>query len=297
MSFSSWDEIAAAVTALGGAPTRADFGLAIEAEGGFRATVRALAPPEAATAFRPLSVLRAECVVPRARVAGLAEAGAAARAAPALNRHAGATAAMADDAGNLRFTARVTLYDGDEAFRPIHSVLIAYAAVWGATTALAGAERVARRIAPNLSGASLWTPDEFEEARGQLPVHLQPMLDPPSPHVLAGSVPLAGGAPARIAVRADVQHPLHGPGLFALLELPVRFPDVSALAATLAALNTTEAQPIDGPPHFGAWAPAAEARIAYTCFLPNGVRVPVIAALFDWFARRAVIAAGVLRVG
>lgn len=286
-----WAGLAAAVRGIGGEVLRDADPVMYRAEGGFRGTIRALPPPAPAAGLTPIVVLRAETLVPAASFAGLPPV---ARIAEGCNRLAGMAAARVEK-GGLAFHARATLFAGDESFWPTHAQLLAYAGVWGASTALVGMQRLARGAAPNHVGASAWTPDDFDAARGILPGRLAALLDPPSPHVLAASVPLPGRAnPARLEVRADVPHPLHGKGLMAHLALPVLFPTEAALLDALGALNRLEAEPIDAPPHYGAWAAAGEGRLAYACFLPNGVKLPVLPLLVGWLAARAPIAAGVL---
>lgn len=289
-----WDELARAIGQFGRAPVRTAEGLRVESEGGFDAVVMNLPAPAAASELEPVGVLVAETLVPAARVPGLAEPGASRRAAPALNRFAGAAAALPDGNG-LRFVARATLYRGDEAFFPMHAALLAYAATWGPTTALAGAERLAIGRPPNATGASAWTPDDFAEARTRLPAARAALLDPPSPHALTADIPIGEARPpARVEVRGDMMHPLHGPGLFANLVMPFRFRDEAALVATVSQLNAVEAEPLDGPPHYGAWAAGPGGRAAYAFFLPNGVKLPVIALLFGWMSIRAPLAAAAL---
>jgi hypothetical protein len=291
MTEAEWGLLADAVRAIGGQARRSAKGLAIEGRAGLAAIIRtAKAPPGAALPIR--TVLRAECTLPAARLPGLAQPGAAATIAPMLNRNAGGASALPDGTG-LRFVARATLYAGDEAFDPIHRTLLAYAAVWGAATAVGAAERQARGQAPVGEGTSAWTPDEFQQARGALPPHLAATLDPATPHAITGAIALPGGQ-ARIEVRADMTHPQHGPGLFALLALPVRFATDEAVAQACAVLNTLEAEPLDGPPHYGAWCPQADGRAAYVFFLPNGVKLAIIAALYGWMAVRAPLMAAAL---
>lgn len=297
MTAIDWEGLAEAVNAIGGAAMRTEGGLAVRSEGRFQGQIRARPAPKAEGGLTPVAVLVAETAVPAARVPGLAAAGASRRAAPALNRCAGAAAAM-PDGGDLRFAARVTLFADDEDSWALHRTLLAYAAVWGATTALAGAERLATGRPPNATGASAWTAEDLAEARAALPAHLATMLDPPSPHAITANVPLGQHRPpARLEVRADMAHPLHGPGLFASVGLPIRFRDEAALADTLAALNALEAEPIDAPPHYGAWAPDPAGRAAYVFFLPNGVKLPLAQNLVGWFALRARLAAAALSGG
>jgi hypothetical protein len=291
MSGIDWAELSAAARQFGRDPTRSDEGLRLRGEGGFDGLITALPAPAAAGELEPTAVLISESLVPAGRVPGLAQPGASRRAAPALNRFAGAASAIPDGNG-LRFTARATLYRGDEAFFPVHALLLAYAAVWGPTTALAGAERASTGRPPNAGGASGWTPDDFAAARARLPAAREALLDPPTPHALTANVPLGGARqPARVEIRADVSHPLHGPGLFASLVMPFRFRDELALAATLSQLNAVETEPLDAPPHYGAWAPDPGGRAAYVFFLPNGVRLPIIATLLGWMSLRAPLAA------
>jgi hypothetical protein len=291
MSAIDWDELAGAVRNFRREPVRTDDEIRFRGEGGFDATLFALPAPPAAAELEPVGILIAETLVPAGRVPGLAQPGAARRAAPALNRFAGAASALPDGDG-LRFVARATLYRGDEAFFPMHAALLAYAATWGPTTALAGAERVALGRPPNAVGASAWTPEHFAEARARLPASRAGLLDPASPHALTANVPLGEGRqPARVEIRADLAHPLHGPGLFANVVMPFRFRDELALAETISMLNAVEAEPLDGPPHYGAWAPDPGGRAAYVFFLPNGVPLPIIAALFGWMTLRAPLAA------
>jgi hypothetical protein len=289
MTEAEWGLLAEAVRGIGGQAKRSAKGLAIEARADLSATIRTAKPP-ANPALPVRTVLRAESTLPAARLPGLAQQGAAASTAPLLNRNAGAAAALPDGAG-LRFVARATLYAGDEAFDPIHRTLLAYAAVWGAATAVGAAERQARGQKPVGEGTSAWTPEEFQQARAELPLHLAATLDPATPHAVTGAIALPGGT-ARIEVRADLTHPQHGPGLFAVLALPLRFPNEDALTATCAVLNTLEAEPLDGPPHYGAWCPGPDGRAAYGFFLPNGVKLNIIAALYGWMAVRAPLMAG-----
>lgn len=294
MSLPSWDLLADSVRGFGFDPSRRGEALSVDGAGGFKGGIRALPAPQAAAGLRPVGVLVAQSRLPGARIPGLAEPGGLVRACAALNRFAGAAAAGPDPQG-LRFLARATLYAGDEAFATTHATLLAYAATWGAQTAYGGAERAALSRAPVAEGASAWTPEDFSAARAVLPAHLAALADPPSPHVLSAAVPLGEARPdARVEVRADVAHPLHGPGLFAKLTLPVRFRDQAALGQALLALNALEAEPIDAPPHYGAWAADEADRACYTCFLPNGVKLPVIQLLFGWFVVRAPLAAGAL---
>lgn len=294
MSVVDWDTLVAAARNIGRDPARTDDGLRFTSEGGFDASIFAVPPPPAAAELDPVAVLVAETPVPAGRVPGLAQPGASRRAAPALNRFAGAAAALPDGPG-LRFVARVTLYRGDEAFFSNHALLLAYAAAWGPTTALGGAERAAIGRPPNVSGASAWTAEQFAEARASLPAARAALLDPPTPHALTANVPLGERRqPARVELRADIAHPLHGPGLFASLVMPFRFRDELALAETISMLNAVEAEPMDAPPHFGAWAPDPGGRAAYVFFLPNGIPLPIIPALFGWFVMRAPLAAAAL---
>jgi hypothetical protein len=294
MSAIDWPELIAAIEKFGREPVRTDEGLRLRGEGGFEALISYLPAPRQAAELEPIGVLLAESLVPAARVPGLAEPGASRRAAPALNRFAGGASAIPDGDG-LRFAARATLYRGDEAFFPVHALMLAYAAIWGPTTALAGAERMAIGRPPNATGASAWTPDDFSEARARLPPARAALLDPPSPHALTANVPLGGARqPARVEIRADIAHPLHGPGLFASVVMPIRFRDEVALATAISQLNAVETEPLDAPPHYGAWAPAPGGRAAYVFFLPNAVRLPIIAALFGWMSLRAPLAAAAL---
>lgn len=294
MSVPGWDALAEAVRGFGFDPARRGEALSVQGAGGFRGGIQALPAPPAAGRLRPLGVLVAQSRLPAARIPGLSEPDGMVRACAALNRFAGSAAAGPDPQG-LRFVARATLYEGDEAFATTHATLLAYAATWSAQTAHGGAERAALGRAPVAEGASAWTPEDFAAARAVLPAHLAALADPPSPHVLSASVPLGGDRPAaRVEVRADVAHPLHGPGLFALLRLPVRFRDPAALGQALMALNALEAEPIDAPPHYGAWSADEAERASYSFFLPNGVKLPLIQLLYGWFVLRAPLAAAAL---
>jgi hypothetical protein len=292
MTDTDWAPLQAAVRDIGGTAERVADGLSVAAQAGLSATIRVLPPPPAAGALVPRAVLRVDCAVPRARLPGLAADGAAAAAAPLLNRHAAAAAVLADG-GALRLVARATLYDGDEAFLPHHHMLVAYAAVWGGVSAIGGAQRLATGRAPNAEGASAWLPETFQAARAQLPSALAVTLDPPTPHALTGNVEAAGGA-ARIAVRADTIHPLHGPGLAARLTLPLRLAEATHAVTACAMLNALEAEAVDGPPHYGAWFPDQAGHLAYGFFLPNGVPLPIVPALYGWLAMRAPVAAALL---
>lgn len=294
MTAIDWAGLAAAVRGIGGEVLRAADPVMYRAEGGFRGSIRALPPPAPAAELMPIAVLRAETLVP---AAAFANAPPVERLAQGCNRLAGMAAARAQK-GGLAFHARATLFAGDEAFWPTHAQLLAYAGVWGPATALQGMRRLTEDAAPDHVGASAWTPEDLDAARNSLPAHLAALLDPPSPHVLAATVPLPGRPNrARLEVRADVSHPLHGKGLMAHLALPVQFPTEPALRHALALLNAFEAEPIDAPPHYGAWAAAAEGRVAYSCFLPSGVKLPVVQLLAGWLAARAPIAAAMLGGG
>jgi hypothetical protein len=290
MTAIDWAGLAEAVRGFGATATETADGLSLIAEGGHAGTIRALPPPPG-DELVPVAVLRAETFVAAGKLAGLPPP---ARMVHGLNRLAGAAAARAQD-GGLAFHARVTLFAGDEKFWPLHAQLLAYAATWGPATALGGMHRVLGKRPPHASGASAWTPEDFEQARAALPKHRRAMLDKPSPHVLAATVPLPGKRnPARVEVRADMQHPEHGPGLMALLTLPVRFPTESALGEALDGLNRVEAGPIAAAPHYGAWCAGPDGTVAYTCFLPNGVKLPVAHLLLAWLSTRAPLAADAL---
>jgi hypothetical protein len=93
----------------------------------------------------------------------------------------------------------------------------------------------------------------------------------------------------------DLTHPMLGPGLHVLLNLPHRYDSLERVQRAAMELNAWEARPGDMVPHYGAWCVGKVRNPAYTCFFPKRLWHPgFVLNLFTWMVARARMADGFL---
>ena len=188
-----------------------------------------------------------------------------------------ALGALYQDGINVHIGSRLTIYEGEDAWRDLHLPLVAFTTICGSEAILGGIRRTLTSEAPR-EGDSRWTEREItnvSEFISRISVCTSGGLG------LTAEFGLAEGAIAAIAgdhktalfqMMADQPHPEMGGGLFCLLQMPHQLSDAKRLAKTCLALNKMEMAAHDLPPHFGAWCPGRLGNNpAYVTFLPNAL--------------------------
>ncbi len=194
----------------------------------------------------------------------------------AFNAYA-ALGALYQEGATVRIGSRLTIYEGEDAWRTLHLPLLAFTTICGSEAILGGIRRTMTNEAPR-GGASRWT----EQDLGQVEAYLSRLcLCTGGGLGLTAEFGLAEGAQSAIAghrrtalfqLMADQPHPELGGGLFCLLQMPHRVADEDRLQRICLQLNQMEMAPHDLPPHFGAWCPGRLGNNpAYVAFLPNAL--------------------------
>lgn len=202
--------------------------------------------------------------------------------------------ALYTEGGSVRVGSRLTLFEGEDAWRSLQLPLLLFATISG-SEAITGALR--RTFAKEEAcGASDWGKRDFEEA-GRLMSQLCACTF--DARGLTAEFALREGAVSAVAgdhhtalfqLIADQPHPEFGGGLLCLLQMPHQFDDQQPLHRVCAQLNRMEMAAQDLPPHFGAWCRGRLGNnLAYVSFLPNALHeVPGVALNFAiWAMHRA----------
>ena len=197
--------------------------------------------------------------------------------------------------GSIRIGSRLTIYDEENAWDSLQLPLLAMAVIGGSDAILGGARRVMTNE-PSCGGESAWDEEDF----AQVERILSPLCVCSSGrHGFTAEFGLADGELSAIAgdhrtalfqLLAAEAHPELGGGLFCLLHMPHRAPDLTQLQRLCLQLNSMEMAAHDLPPHFGAWCPGKQVDSpAYVSFLPNAMHeLPGVATNFAvWAASRA----------
>ena len=186
-----------------------------------------------------------------------------------------ALGALYQDGAKVRIGSRLTIYEGEGAWRSLHLPLLAYTVICGSEAILGGIRRVLAKEKPR-PGPSDWTPQDLAFVERHLS---QICLCNAGGLGLTAEFGLSEGAYSAITgdqrtalfqMIADQPHPELGGGLFCLLQMPHRVADQAQLQRICQQLNRMEMAGQDLPPHFGAWCPGKIGNNpAYVSFLPN----------------------------
>ncbi len=188
-----------------------------------------------------------------------------------------ALGALSSDGGRVRVGSRLTIYEGEDAWRTLHVPLLLFTTIVG-TEAILGVLRRSFAKLPAPDGTSVWTEADFAQVESYLSrvcVCTTGGLGLTAEFGLSeGSVSAAVGDndTALFGLRADQPHPELGGGLCCLLQMPHQFADEKRLRQICLQLNNMEMAARDLPPHFGAWCTGQlRNNLAYVSFLPNAL--------------------------
>jgi len=235
------------------------------------------------------AVVRVVTVLPSPVHEGLFE-GQESSATTAFNRFAALGALYTHD-NDVQIGSRLTIYEGEDAWKSLHLPLLVLTTVFGAEAILGGIRRTLMSE-DAVGGDSKWTSRDFEQVEsylsrvcacttGELGLTVEFGLGD-------GAISAARGdhKTALFQMMADQPHPELGGGLFCLLQMPHQIRDKKRLDRICLQLNKMEMAADDLPPHFGAWCPGRLGdNPAYVTFLPNALHsVQGIAANVSFWA-------------
>lgn len=194
----------------------------------------------------------------------------------AFNRYAALGALYAHD-DTVEVGSRLTLYEGEDAWRSLQLPLLLFTTLCSAE-AVVGAVRRALSGEPSRGGDSEWTQSDLARVEG----HLSRMCLCTAEDLgltaefglVEGELSAAAGhgRTALFRLLADQPHPELGGGLFCLLEMPHDLGEEKRVQNVCLQLNSMEMAAHDLPPHFGAWCPGQRGNNpAYVSFLPNAL--------------------------
>lgn len=199
-----------------------------------------------------------------------------AESAAAYNAFA-ALCALYTERGSVRIGSRLTIYEGENAWRTLHLPLLMFTTICG-IEAILGAIRRTMTGEAQRGGRSKWTEQDFVLVEGYLSrlcVCTTGGLGLTAEFGLADSAVSAVAGDHKTALfqmMADQPHPELGGGLFCLLQMPHQLQDESRLHTVCHQLNSMEMAAHDLPPHFGAWCPGKLGNNpAYISFFPNAL--------------------------
>jgi len=179
------------------------------------------------------------------------------------------------DRGKVFVGARLTMYEGEEAWPTLQLPLLAFSVISGTDAILGGMRRQFSNEAPR-NGASDWTEQDMQEVLDCLASHCVCTgggLGVTAEFGLSGgnaSAVRGDQGTALFQMMADQPHPEVGGGLFCLLQMPHRVTDERELRRLCLQMNALEMEAADLPPHFGAWCPGRLGNnLAYVAFYPN----------------------------
>ena len=208
--------------------------------------------------------------------------------------------ALTLDEGKIFVGSRLTLYEGDDAWK-VQFGLILFAVIGAADSMM---DATFTEKPPRQTGPSKWTEKDFNFVKSYLSricVSTTGGLGLTAEFgIRNGEISAAAGHhyTALWQMFADQPHPQFGSGLFCMLTMPHDIDDEASLEKVLAELNRLEMQGNDLPPHFGAWCGGGSGtNPTYVSFLPNALHGPDNVALnmSVWAKSRAQMADTMLR--
>ncbi len=260
--------------------------------GGYTTVVKVTPPPADADSEDPIqAIVRVTTEFPSELAESVQEQGQ--EFASALNAMS-SLGAITEQGGRLSVGARLTMFEGEDSWGTLQFPLLGFSVLGGAAAIFGGFARVLEGGSPP-RGRSSWTDGDLKR------VH-QMMSRACACSVGGGftaEFPLQDGAysaalghrsTALFQILLDEPHPVHGRGLFCLLQFPTRLPTEAAVHEVCAKLNRLEMSAVDAPPHFGAWCPGRKGtNVSYVQFFPNALHsvsgLPLNAAI--WAMARA----------
>lgn len=210
--------------------------------------------------------------------------------------------ALHEDAKGLVVGSRLTIYQGEDAWRTLQLPMLMFSVLCAAPALVGGMGR-ALRHQPVRGGESSWTERDLVQAEGLLSSLCVCTLGGLGLTAEFGlregeaSAVIGDSHTALFQLHAGQPHPQLGAGLFSLLQMPHQAADEAQVAQVCEQLNRMEMQAEDLPPHFGAWCPGRLGHnLAYVSFLPNAMHAisGVAANLGVWALHRARWAAAMM---
>jgi hypothetical protein len=270
---------------IAGDTLRADFQ-------GYETVVKVSPPPADAKSEDPIqAVVRVKTAFPSTLADSLRKQ--APQFAGAFNPMS-SLGAITEQGGQLFIGARLTMFEGENSWGTLQLPLLGFSVIGGADAIFRSFEQILGGGSPP-RGRSRWTEEDL------MKVH-QFMSGGCACTVGGGftaEFPLVGkpGSKARrnpgtalFQILLNEPHPVHGLGLFCLLQFPTCLPSEDKVQKVCAKLNQLEMAALDAPPHFGAWCPGRKGtNVSYVQFFPNAlhsvVGLPLNAAI--WALARA----------
>ena len=258
--------------------------------------VRVIEPADSSTDKRPIEAV----VQVRARLAE-GPLGGDPRACDEANRQAALGALIRMDGGPC-LASRLTTFVGEGDAWRLHVPLLAYAAAYASEGG----------PVTNAIVAGTWPDHGLPTNSGFVARKLAPLSSRFGFRVLCSSgvpeftidLPLRGGEgvgqsvsrfSARVTFSSCSPHPVLGPGLRVVLELPHRVEAPDGFHRLLGDMNAWEAAPANSVPHYGAWTAGESRSLAYRCFVPQAIWMGgLIENLLVWMVTRARLADGFL---
>ncbi|MEY5061039.1 MAG: hypothetical protein RIS45_960 [Planctomycetota bacterium] len=259
---------------------------------GYKTVVKVSPPPADAESEDPIqAVVRVTTAFPSALADSLRDKGP--EFAGAFNAMS-SLGAITEQGGRLYIGARLTMFEEENSWGTLQLPLLAFSVIGGASSIFRSVAQVLEGGSPP-RGRSSWTEKDL--------VQVHQFMTRACACTVGGGFtaefPLEDGAysaalghedTALFQILLNEPHPLHGPGLFCLLQFPTCLPSDDAVQQICAKLNQLEMSALDAPPHFGAWCPGRKGtNVSYVQFFPNALHsvsgLPLNAAI--WAMARA----------
>jgi hypothetical protein len=210
--------------------------------------------------------------------------------------------AVTADKGKHFVGSRLTVYEGEDAWK-VQFGLILFSVIAAADTIMDATRKMFTDEPPREQEPSAWVAQDFEFAKSYLSricVCTTGGLGLTAEFgIREGEVSAAVGHhyTALWQMNADQPHPEMGGGLFCLLNMPHKIPEMDKLDKVVSELNRLEMQGNDLPPHFGAWCRGKRDNPAYVSFLPNALHGSdgIAVNMSFWALSRAQVADAMLR--
>ena len=210
--------------------------------------------------------------------------------------------AVTAENGKYFVGSRLTVYEGEEAWK-VQFGLILFSVIAATDTIIDATRKMFTDEPPREQEPSAWVEQDFEFAKSYLSricVCTTGGLGLTAEFgIREGEVSAAAGHhyTALWQMNADQSHPEMGGGLFCLLNMPHKIPEMDKLDKVVSELNRLEMHGNDLPPHFGAWCRGKRDNPAYVSFLPNALHGSdgIAVNMSFWALNRAQIADAMLR--
>ena len=266
--------------------------------GGYTTVVKVSPPPAGVQSEDPIqAVVRVTTEFPSALAKTVREHG---QGFSAAFNAISSLGAITEEGGRLFVGARLTIFEQEGAWGTLQFPLLGFSVIGGASTIFGGITQVFKGGSPPRARSS-WTEADLKRVHQMMSRACECTVG----GGFTAEFPLEGGEDAAafghagtalFRILLDEPHPVHGRGLFCILQFPTCLPTDEAVHEVCAKLNRLEMSALDAPPHFGAWCPGQMGtNVSYVQFFPNALHsvtgLPLNAAIWamarsQWGAER-----------